>query len=114
MPYQADGWCGSSAPAFVEASHAPAILSFGVSLSRYYAATMDLENATLGECIDLGHGVRATCLVCWKTRMLDLSFLALQLGRDHRVSHKAMMRQLRCGECDSRKISLVAVPAPSR
>ena len=71
---------------------------------------MGSTNATLGECIASGSGIRATCLACWHARELDLPALAARLGPDHGALHANLVPKLRCAECGSKRIALTMMP----
>lgn len=71
---------------------------------------MTSTNGTLGECIASGYGIRATCVVCWHTRVLDLPALSAKLGPDHGALHADLVPKLRCVECGSKRIALTALP----
>lgn len=71
---------------------------------------MGSTNSTLGECIALGYGIRATCLACWHARELDLPALAARLGPDHGALHADLVPRLRCAECGSKRIALTMLP----
>lgn len=71
---------------------------------------MGSSNRSLGECIALRYGIRATCLACWHHRELDLPALAARLGADHGALHADLVPKLRCAECGSNRIALTVLP----
>jgi hypothetical protein len=71
---------------------------------------MASSNGTIGECITLGYGIRATCLACWHARELDLPALAERLGPGHGALHDDLVPRLRCAKCGSKRIALTALP----
>ncbi|MEN6538748.1 MAG: hypothetical protein ABFC67_03975 [Mizugakiibacter sp.] len=71
---------------------------------------MASSNGTLGGCIALGYGIRATCLACWHARELDLPALAARIGQGHGALHDDLVPRLRCVECASKRIALTMLP----
>lgn len=67
-------------------------------------------NGTLGECIENGYGVTATCTECWHSARLDIEALAAKLGRDHGALHDDLVPKLRCTKCRGKRIGLTANP----
>jgi len=74
-----------------------------------YAAVMKSENGTLGECLDNGYGIAATCTACWHSAGLDIAVLAAKLGRDHGALRDDLVPKLRCTKCGGKHIGLTAV-----
>lgn len=58
-------------------------------------------SATLGDLLDAGHGLVATCEVCLHSAALDLSDMAARYGREHSCSQEALGPRLQCSVCKS-------------
>lgn len=57
--------------------------------------------ATLGDLLESGRGLVATCEVCLHSADLDLSDLAARHGRGHSCSQEALRPLLQCSVCKS-------------
>lgn len=57
--------------------------------------------ATLGDLLDSGRGLVATCEVCLHSAVLDLPDLAARHGRGHSCSQEALRPRLQCSVCKS-------------
>lgn len=66
-------------------------------------------NGTLGECLDNGYGLTATCTLCWHSARLDLDALAANLGRDHGALRDDLVPKLRCTPCGGKRIGLTVI-----
>lgn len=66
-------------------------------------------NGTLGDCLDHGYGIRATCTACWHSADLDLEALARKLGRAHGALRDDLVPLLRCTQCTESRVSLTTV-----
>ena len=66
-------------------------------------------NGTLGDCLDNGYGIRATCTACWHGADLDIEALARKLGREHGALHNDLVPLLRCTKCPENRVSLTTI-----